>query len=238
MHALTALNSRKASAERNDIFADQGIRSSTLNPSASKNAEMLRSERFRTTVKDPPFAYEYMEPGDIGTKSMQQLEQEEFRQIIRQQNMRKHKSVMRMSKGDPTPLMDHNRRRSYNEREEMQRWVGSTIADSFKGPEVDKVQVKLSKKFLKMAQPKQNTYKVPSTMNNFMHQPAERCQWQTHKRHNDENRFIWVDGNRKVGRQLIPKQYVERETMLRSSMPDVASKKQGSAISDYGDGPA
>ena len=150
--------------------------------------------------------------------------------------MRKNKSTMRMSRGDPTPLVDRNRRRSYNAKEEMQRWVGSSIADSFKGPEVDKVQVKLSKKFLKMANPKQNTYKVPSTMNNFMHQPAERCQWQTHVRHNDANRFIWVDGNRKVGRQLIPKQYIEREAMLRNSMPDVASKNLGSAAGDYENG--
>ena len=53
--------------------------------------------------------------------------------------MRKNKSMMRMSRGDPTPLVDRNRRRSYNAKEEMQRWVGSSIADSFKGPEVDKV---------------------------------------------------------------------------------------------------
>ena len=120
---------------------------------------------------------------------------------------------MKMQRVDPSPLVDHNRRRSYNEKEEMQRWVGSTIADSFKGPETDKVQVKLSKKFLKIANPKQNTYKVPSTMNNFFYQPSEK--YQTHIRHNDENRFIWIDGTRKVGRQLIPKQYIERETMIR-----------------------
>ena len=126
-----------------------------------------------------------------------------------------------MQRGDPSPLVDHNRQRSYNEKEEMQRWVGSTIGESFKGPDVDKVQVKLSKKFLKTSNPKQNSYKVPSTMNNFLHVPAEKCQWQTHIRHNDDNRFIWIDGTRKVGRQLIPKQYLERESMLRNSMPNV-----------------
>lgn len=34
------------------------------------NPNMLKSERFRTTVKDPPFAYDFMEEkGDIGNKS-------------------------------------------------------------------------------------------------------------------------------------------------------------------------
>ena len=46
------------------------MRNSQSNQAIMKNAELLRSERFRTTVKDPPFAYEYMQPGDVGTKSM------------------------------------------------------------------------------------------------------------------------------------------------------------------------
>ena len=77
--------------------------------------------------------------------------------------------MLRMHRGDPAPLLSYNRRRGYNGKEEMRRWVGSTIADSFKGPEVDKVQVKMSKRFQKLGNPSQSAYKFPSTMNNFFY---------------------------------------------------------------------
>ena len=48
-----------------------------MNPSTLKNADMLRSERFRTTVRDPPFAYDCMAPGEVGKKSQHQIEDEE-----------------------------------------------------------------------------------------------------------------------------------------------------------------
>ena len=48
------------------------------------NPNMLKSERFRTTVKDPPFAFDYMEGKDVGNKSKDQIEREEFKEIIKQ----------------------------------------------------------------------------------------------------------------------------------------------------------
>ena len=88
---------------------------------------------------------------------------------MQKENIRKVKSVLRMQRHDPTPLLNYNRRRGYNSQVEMQRWVGSSIAESIKGPEVDKVQVKLSKRFYKMGNPNRSAYKFPSTMNSFFY---------------------------------------------------------------------
>ena len=49
----------------------------------------------------------------------------------------------------------------------MKRWVGSSIADSINHPESEeKIQVKLSKKFLQKTSPMKQ-YQVPSTTNEF-----------------------------------------------------------------------
>ena len=53
------------------------IKDAQVNPSTLKNADMLRSERFRTTVRDPPFAYDCMAPGEVCKKSQHQKEDEE-----------------------------------------------------------------------------------------------------------------------------------------------------------------
>ena len=37
-----------------------------------------------------------------------------------------------------------------------------------------------------------------------------------HELKNSDERFIWVDKTRKVGRQKIPPQYLEREAMIKS----------------------
>ena len=64
------------------------------------------------------------------------------------------------------PLVELNKRRNYNDKEDMKRWVGSTISNSFVHPELDKVQVKLSKKFLKNASLTKN-FNVPSPSTDF-----------------------------------------------------------------------
>ena len=130
--------------------------------------------------------------------------------------------MLQMIKADPTPIVpQYNKKRNYNDKEEMKRWVGTTIGQSFRGPELDKVQVKLSKKFLKSVNPKLNTYKVPSTTNDFFN-PHEKFDFRAKselKNNDDHEKFVWVDNTRKVGRQRIPQQYLEREEMIRTSMP-------------------
>ena len=92
------------------------------------NPNMLKSERFRTTVKDPPFAFDFMEGKDVGNKSKQQVEREEFKEIIKQrEKMRGNNSMLQMIRADQTPLVQYNKKRNYNDKEEMKRWVGSTI---------------------------------------------------------------------------------------------------------------
>ena len=95
-----------------------------------------------------------------------------------------------------------NKKRNYGDKEEMKRWVGSTIGGSFKSPELDKVQVKLSKKFLNKVDPA--SFKVPSASDDFFN-PVDKLDYRMKhdlKKHDDH--FIWVDKNRKVGRQRIP----------------------------------
>ena len=128
-----------------------------------------------------------------------------------------------MIRADPTPIVpQYNKKRNYNDKEEMARWVGTTIGQSFRGPELDKVQVKLSKKFLKHVNPKLTTYKVPSTTNDFFNPPEKfNFRSKSELRNDDNDKFVWVDKTRKVGRQKIPQQYLEREEMLRTSMPQL-----------------
>ena len=66
---LTGFSARRTSASKHHSLINERIRNAQSNPSMLKNADMLRSERFRTTVRDPPFAYDVMAPGEVGIKS-------------------------------------------------------------------------------------------------------------------------------------------------------------------------
>ena len=69
IRALAGYSSGRLTADRHHNKINERIKNAQTNPSMLKNADMLRSERFRTTVRDPPFAYDCMAPGDVGTKS-------------------------------------------------------------------------------------------------------------------------------------------------------------------------
>ena len=98
----------------------------------------------------------------------------------------------------------------------MKRWVGSTISTSINHPESDeRIQVKLSKKFLKATSPNES-YQVPSTTNDFFN-PKDRVEYRMKQElAKKDDRFVWFDKTRKVGRQKIPQQYLEREAMLKT----------------------
>ena len=83
----------------------------------------------------------------------------------------------------------------------MKRWVGSTISTSINHPESDeRIQVKLSKKFLAAATSPNKNYQVPSTTNDFFNS-KDRIEYKM-KQDLDkkDDRFVWVDKYRKVGR--------------------------------------
>ena len=72
-----------------------------------------------------------------------------------------------LKRAHQTSFVAFNKRRNYNDNPDMKRWVGSSISSSINHPESeDKIQVKLSKKFLKAVSPSKN-YQVPSTTNDF-----------------------------------------------------------------------
>ena len=76
VHALTAMNSRKNSCGIPEDI--QMIYKSADNRQAQSQSNMLRSERFRTTVRDEPFAVDFGNKNNFtGTVSRQQMENEE-----------------------------------------------------------------------------------------------------------------------------------------------------------------
>lgn len=110
-------------------------------------------------------------------------------------------------------FISHNKRRTFGNEELMKRWVGSSI--NFEEPRVDKVSVKLSKKVKRKVE-HDRAISVPnliqsqnaSELDTFFHLPKNS------RFYNGEN-FIYMDGNRKVGRQSIPKEFRNREESLK-----------------------
>ena len=116
----------------------------------------------------------------------------------------------------------------------MKRWVGSTISTSINHPESDeRIQVKLSKKFLAAATSPNKNYQVPSTTNDFFNS-KDRIEYKM-KQDLDkkDDRFVWVDKYRKVGRQKIPQQYLEREAMLKTFAVYQADKMKETGESGF-----
>lgn len=75
----------------------------------------------------------------------------------------------------------------------MKRWVGSTISTSINHPESDeRIQVKLSKKFLKATSPNES-YQVPSATNDFFN-PKDRVEYRMKQElAKKDDRFVWFD---------------------------------------------
>ena len=65
MHALVSLNSRKSSCDVPDDIK-QLYTSAGENKQTQSQANMLRSERFRLTVRDEPFAVDFGQSKQIG----------------------------------------------------------------------------------------------------------------------------------------------------------------------------
>ena len=80
MHALTAMNSRKSSC---GIPDDIQMYRSADNRQAQSQSNMLRSERFRTTVRDEPFAVDFAQGKFNVPVTRQQLEDLDNAQIVK-----------------------------------------------------------------------------------------------------------------------------------------------------------
>ena len=99
----------------------------------------------------------------------------------------------------------------------MQRWVGSTI--NFSAPQVTKVAVKQSKKLHRKAEA-DHRVTIPEIIKSQYDPAIDRSfkvQLSPRFRNVDE-KFILMDGKRKVGRQRIPAEFLKREAMLKKAV--------------------
>lgn len=110
-------------------------------------------------------------------------------------------------------FINHNKKRTYGTDEQMKRWVGTSI--NFEEPRVDKVSIKLSKKAFRKVE-NERAISVPNLiksqnatqLDTFFHLPKN-------SRYYNGDNFIYMEGNRKVGRQSIPPEFRKREESLQ-----------------------
>ena len=107
-------------------------------------------------------------------------------------------------------FVKRNKRRTYGKNELMARWVGSSI--NFEEPKVEQISVKPSKKIIRQAAVS-HKLSVPDLIEsqyNYSIDADHKIEAASRFLNND-GKFIFMEGKRKVGRQRIPQEYHKRE---------------------------